>query len=79
MWIGKKQAYLKPPDSVKRPRASKYGLLCIFFNFLLCFFTIGFKMSLMPTPYVKYHKLTEVSNKKFSHYDNTSENCGPLR
>ncbi len=33
----------------------------------------------MATPYVKYHKLTKVANKYCSHYDNTSENYGPLR
>ncbi len=33
----------------------------------------------MATPYVNYHKLTKVANKYCFHYDNTSENCGPLR
>ncbi len=33
----------------------------------------------MVTPYVKYHKLTKVANQYCSHYDNTSENCAPLR
>ncbi len=37
------------------------------------------EMSLMATPYAKYHKLTKVANKYCSHYDKTSENCGPLR
>ncbi len=35
-------------------------------------------MSLVETPYFKYHKLTEGANKYCSHYDNTLENCGPL-
>ncbi len=35
-------------------------------------------MSLVATPYVKYHELTEGANKYCSHYDNTSENLGPL-
>ncbi len=33
----------------------------------------------MPTPYVKYNKLTKIAYKNISHFDNTSENCGPLR
>ncbi len=33
----------------------------------------------MATPYVKYHKLTKVTTNYCSHYDKTSENCGPLR
>ncbi len=33
----------------------------------------------MSTPYVNYHKLTKVANKNCFHYDNTSENCEPLR
>ncbi len=36
-------------------------------------------MSLVATPYVKYHKLAKGGNKYCSHYDNTSDNCGPLR
>ncbi len=36
-------------------------------------------MSLVATPYVKYHKFTKGANKYCSQYDNTSENCGPLR
>ncbi len=32
----------------------------------------------MATPYVKYHKLTKVARNYCSHYDKTSENCGPF-
>ncbi len=67
MWIlcnnyGKKLAYLKPPESVQLPRASKYGLLCIRV-FSSCVFQNRLKeMSLMATPYATYHKLTKVAN-----------------
>ncbi len=67
MWIlcnnyGKNLVFLKPHDSMQRPRVSRYGLTtfpCIFWN------SSGgiLEMSLMVTPYVKYHKLTEVANK----------------
>ncbi len=79
---GKNLAYLKFPDSVQRPRVSRYGLktlLCIFWNSSGVLHDRVSDMSLMATPYVKYHKLTKVTNKYCSHYDNTSENCGPLR
>ncbi len=33
----------------------------------------------MANPYFKYHKLTKVDRNYCSHYDKTSENCGPLR
>ncbi len=33
----------------------------------------------MTTPHVKYYKFTKVANIYCFHYDNTSENCGPLR
>ncbi len=33
----------------------------------------------MATPYLKNHKFTKGANKGRSHYDNTSEDCGPLR
>ncbi len=33
----------------------------------------------MVTPYVQFHKLTKGANKYCSHYDSTTENCGPLR
>ncbi len=36
-------------------------------------------MSLMATPYAKYHKLTRVARNYCSHYDKASKNCGPLR
>ncbi len=83
MWIlcnnyGIKLAYLKPPAS---GRVSRYGLktfLCIFWNSSGVFHDRPEKMSLMATPHVKYHKLTKVSNKYCSHFDNTSENCRPL-
>ncbi len=79
---GKKLLYLKPPDSVQRPRVSRYGLktlLCIFSNSSGVLHDRVSEMSLMATPYVKYHKLTKVSRNNCSHYDKTSENCGPLR
>ncbi len=87
MWIlcnnyGEKLAYLKPPDSVQRPSVSRYGLktlLCIFWNSSGVFHDSLYEMSLMTTPYIKYHKLTKVANKYCSKYDNTSKNCGPLR
>ncbi len=87
MWIlcnnyGKRLAYLKPNDSVQRPRISRYGLkafLCIFRNSSDVFHNRLKEMSLMATPYVKYHKLTKGANKDCSHYDNTWENCGSLR
>ncbi len=86
MWIicnnyGKRLAYLKPPDSVQWSRVRRYGLktfLCIFWNSSAVFQDRLLEMSLMATPYVKYHKLTKGANKYCSHYDNT-ENCGPLR
>ncbi len=36
-------------------------------------------MSLMSTPYAKFHKLTKVARNYCFHYDKASENCGPLR
>ncbi len=36
-------------------------------------------MSLMATPYAKYHKLTKIARTYCSHYDKASENFGPLR
>ncbi len=79
---GKNLAYLKPGDSVQRPRVSRYGLktlLCIFWNSSVVLHDKVSEMCLMATPYATYHKLTKVANKYYSHYDNTSENCGPLR
>ncbi len=79
---GKNLLNLKPPDAVQRPRVSRYGLkalVCVFWN------SSGFlhdrvsEMSLMATTYAKYHKLTKVARNYCSHYDKTSENCGPLR
>ncbi len=78
---GKKLAYLKPPASVQRPRVRRYGLkplLCIFRNSSDVFHNRLEEMSLVATPYVKYHKLTKVANKYCSHYDNTLENCASL-
>ncbi len=87
MWIlcnnySKKLAYLKPPDSVQRPRVSRYGLktlLCTFRNSSDVFHNRLKEMSLMATPYVKYHKLSKGANKYCSQYDKTSENCLPSR
>ncbi len=79
---GKNLAYLKPPDSVQRPRVSRYGLknlLYILWNSSGVLLDRVSEMSLMATPYAKYHKLTKVSRNYCSHYDKTSENCGPLR
>ncbi len=74
--------YLKPRDSVQRPRVIRYGLktpLCIFWNSLGALHDRVSEMSRMATPYAKYHKLTKVARNYCSHYDKTSENCGPLR
>ncbi len=87
MWIlrsnyEKNLACLKPPDSVQRPRVSRYGLktlLRIFWNSSGVLHDRVSEMSLMATPYAKYHKLTKVTRNYCSHYDKTSENCGLLR
>ncbi len=87
MWIlsnnyGENLAYLKPPDSVQRPRVSRYGLktlLCILWNSPCVLHDRVSEMSLMATPYAKYHKWAKVARNYCSHYDKTSENCGPLR
>ncbi len=79
---GTNLAYLKPPDSVQRPRVSRYGfmtLLCIIWNSCGVLHDLVSEMILMATPYVKYHKFTEVGRNYFSHYDKTSENCGSVR
>ncbi len=79
---GKNLAYLKPPNSVQLPSDSSYGLktlLCIFWNSSGVLHDRVSEMSLMATPYAKYHKLTNVARNYCSHYDKTSENCGPLR
>ncbi len=79
---GKNLAYLKPPDSVQRPRVRRYGLktlLCIFWNSSGGLHGRVSKTSLMATSYGKYYKLTKVVRNHCSHYDKTSENCGPLR
>ncbi len=76
--IGKNLAYLKPPDSVQRTRVSRYGLktlLCIFWNSSGVLHDRVSEMSLMATPYAKYHKLIKVARNYCSHYDKTSENC----
>ncbi len=76
---GKNQAYLKPPDSVQRPRVSRYGLktlLCIFWNSPGVLHDRVSETSLMETPYAKYHELTKVDSNYCSRYDKTSENCG---
>ncbi len=87
MWIlcnnnGKKLADLENPDSVQRQRVSRYGLktlLCIFWNSSGVLHDRVSEMSLMAPPYAKYHKLTKAARNYCSHYDKTSENCGPLR
>ncbi len=87
MWVlcnnyGKKLAYMKPPDSVQRQRVSRYGLktlLCIFWNSSCVLHDRVSEMSVMATPYAKYQTLTKVTRNYCSHYDKTSENCGPLR
>ncbi len=79
---GKKLAYLKSPDTVQRPSVSRYGLktlLCIFWNSSGALHDRVSEMSLMATPYAKYHKLAKVARNYCSHYDKTSENSGPLR
>ncbi len=75
MWFlcnnyGKKLAYLKPPDYVQRPRVSMYGLktpFCIFWNSSGVLHDRISEMSLMATPYAKYHKLTKVARNYCSH------------
>ncbi len=37
------------------------------------------EMGLVTSLYVKYHELTKGANKYCFHYENISENCGPLR
>ncbi len=59
---GKNLAYLKPPDTVQRPRVSRYGLktiLYIFWNSSGVLHDRVSEMSVMATPYAKYHKLTK--------------------
>ncbi len=87
MWIfcnnyGEKLAYLKPPDSVQRPRVSRHGLktlLCIIWNSSDVLHDRVSEMSRMPTLYAKYRKLTKVAWNYCSNYDKTSGNYGPLR
>ncbi len=87
MWIlcnnyGKNLAYSKPPDSVQRPRVSRYGLktlLCILWNSPGVLHDRVSEMGLMATPYAKYHKLNKIARNCCSHHDKTWENCGPLR
>ncbi len=74
--LRKKLTYLKPPDSLQRPRISRCGLktlLCIFWNSSGVLHDRVSEMRLMATPYAKYHKLTEVAKNYCSHYDKTSE------
>ncbi len=86
MWIlcnnyEKTLVYLKPPDSLQRPRVSRYGmktLLCILLVFSDVLHDRVSEIILMATPYALYHKLTKVARNYCSHYDNASENCGPL-
>ncbi len=87
MWIicnnyGTKLGYLKPSDCMQRPRVSRNSLktlLCIFWNSSGVLQGGISEMTLMATPYAKYYKLTKVAWYYCSHYDKTSENCGPLR
>ncbi len=75
--LWKKAGLLEAP----RLRAA-YGLktlLCIFSNSPGVLRDRVSEMSLMATPYVKHHKLTKVARNYCSHYDKTSENCGPVR
>ncbi len=68
MWIlgnnyWKKLAYLKPPNSVQRPRVSRYGLntlLSIFRNSSGVLHDIVSGISRGLAPYAKYHTLTKV-------------------
>ncbi len=77
-----KPGLLEAPDSVQRPRVSRYGLktlLCIFWNSPGVLHGTVWEMSLMATPYAKYHKLTSVARSSCSLCDSTSENCGSVR
>ncbi len=63
---GRNLADLKPPDSVQRPRVSRYGLktlICIFWNSSAVLYDRVSEMSLMATPYAKYHRLTTVARQ----------------
>ncbi len=67
---------------LQQPRVSRYGLktlLCIFWNSPGVLHDRVSIMRLMATSYAKCHKLTKVARNYCSHYDKTSENCGPLR
>ncbi len=58
----KNLAHLKPPDSVQRPRVSRYDLktlLCIFWNSPGVLHDKVSEMGLMAISYAKYHKLTK--------------------
>ncbi len=62
----KRLVFLKPHDSVQRPRVSRYNLntfLCIFWNFSGVLHDKLLEMSLMVIPYVKYRKLIKVANE----------------
>ncbi len=72
--LREKTVYLKPLDSVQRPRVSRYGLktlLRIFWNSSGVLYDRVSDMSLMATAYVMYHKLTKVARNYCSHYDKT--------
>ncbi len=76
--LQEKLVYLKPHDSIQRPRVSKYGMktfLCIFWNSSSVLHDRLKEMSLVVTPYVDNYKLTQVANKYWSHYDKISKNC----
>ncbi len=74
--------YLKPPDSVLRPRVSRYGLktlLCIFWNSSGILHDRVSEMSLMATPYAYYHTLNKVALTIVPTTTRHRNNCGPLR
>ncbi len=69
-----KDGLYEAPDSVQRPRVSRYALktlLCIFWNSSGVIHDRVSEMSLMATPYAKYHKLTKVAGNYCSYYDKT--------
>ncbi len=64
--LREKLVYWKPHDSVHRSRVSRYGLktfFCIFWNSCGVLPDRLLEMSLMVTPEVNYHKLTQVGNQ----------------
>ncbi len=79
--LRKKAGLFEAPDTVQRPRDSRYDwktLLCIFWNSSGVLHHRVSEINVVATPYAKYHKLTNVATNYCSHYK-TSENFGPLR